>query len=373
MPARVLPPCPTLDMLSRQAKELVRAHRSGESTCCATWRQVRRFADSSDSEILAAGVKLTEAQLALARDYGFRSWRGLRDHVTWEHPRRVVALADAHRVCYQCDRISTHLLPRPLLAHSCLTHEELVHNQFENERACLEALDDIAWVPRILDCDPAQLTLLIETIGEPRQSRQPEELPACLARLAELHVLLEERRPRLLPTFPTEVSQAWYFEPPPGRRAELEQTELSEVLDATAQLVCLGEACAVRYAHGDVTAPNITWRDGAPGFIDFETAHRQHQLVDVASLVSAWTDCEGASSLSVWLHAWEEYAARRGAAAESDRREFLYLVIRRAVRRLWKNKAMDAAHRGRATELAVAALRELRIGPGSSSSGSARA
>ncbi len=89
-------------------------------------------------------------------------------------------------------------------------------------------------------------------------------MPACLSRLAQLHQLLDERRPELLPTFQSQVPESWYFDPPPGRSGELMTADLGELLEAKSALVAIGEACTKRYAHGDVTPDNVVWRDSQP-------------------------------------------------------------------------------------------------------------
>jgi hypothetical protein len=65
-----LPDRPDLDQLRRQARELHRAAASGDA------RALRRLQPFSDRVTLAA------AQLALAREYGFPNWPGLRAEVT---------------------------------------------------------------------------------------------------------------------------------------------------------------------------------------------------------------------------------------------------------------------------------------------------
>ena len=80
MPARRLPVRPDLEQLHRQAKEVLRAIHAGDPNATAEWRAY------NPQSIDAAGVKLADAQLVLARAYGAPSW-----------PRLVqaVRLADA--------------------------------------------------------------------------------------------------------------------------------------------------------------------------------------------------------------------------------------------------------------------------------------
>lgn len=78
---RILPSNPSIEHLKHQAKDLLRAHRSGDPTCCATLRLLNRLAHASDSEILSADLKLNDAQFALAMSYGLSSWDALQSHV----------------------------------------------------------------------------------------------------------------------------------------------------------------------------------------------------------------------------------------------------------------------------------------------------
>ena len=66
---RRLPDRPNLDQLRRQAKELLRAAKTGDKGA------LRRIRSSSKADTLAA------AQLALARQYGFKSWASLKQEV----------------------------------------------------------------------------------------------------------------------------------------------------------------------------------------------------------------------------------------------------------------------------------------------------
>jgi ankyrin repeat protein len=65
-----LPPAPSLEHLQKEAKRLLRGHRAGEPDA------VRRLGARSTGE-----AKLADAQLVLAREYGFASWPRLRAYV----------------------------------------------------------------------------------------------------------------------------------------------------------------------------------------------------------------------------------------------------------------------------------------------------
>ena len=84
--SRFLPPQPDLEHLKNEAKALHRAHGGGDPSVCTVLRRLKRFADASDSQVLAAALTLTEAQFALALDYGFKSWDELRRTVLRTRP-----------------------------------------------------------------------------------------------------------------------------------------------------------------------------------------------------------------------------------------------------------------------------------------------
>ncbi|MFA6135403.1 MAG: hypothetical protein WC869_15435 [Phycisphaerae bacterium] len=84
---RLLPKVPHLDHFKNEAKALAKAHRDGDVSVCATLRQLRRFESAADEAILAAHVKLTEMQFALAQDYGYPSWAALRAIIPPQLPK----------------------------------------------------------------------------------------------------------------------------------------------------------------------------------------------------------------------------------------------------------------------------------------------
>jgi len=91
--ARSLPTRLSLRYLKEEAKDVLKAKRSGNASCCPTLRKLSRFERRSDAEILASDVGLQEVQFALALDYGFKDWN---------HLSRAVALSNhvAVRLAY---------------------------------------------------------------------------------------------------------------------------------------------------------------------------------------------------------------------------------------------------------------------------------
>lgn len=74
----MLPLHPNLEHLKKQAKDLQKAHQHGEASICPTLRQLSRFAQASDDEILSTPISLYQAQHALAKTYGFTNWADLK-------------------------------------------------------------------------------------------------------------------------------------------------------------------------------------------------------------------------------------------------------------------------------------------------------
>ena len=96
-----LPARPSLDHLRRQARDLLRAARAGDTTAAG---RIRAVADA---------LTLASAQLAVAREYGFASWTRLRDEVA----ARTAGLArQAEAFCEASIRDGTGRAARMLAA-----------------------------------------------------------------------------------------------------------------------------------------------------------------------------------------------------------------------------------------------------------------
>ena len=82
MPVRRLPANPDLNHLKYQAKDLLKGHAAHDRGVAQRVREFHpRFNTATDAEIFAAAFKLSDAQLAIAREHGFRSWTRLKIHV----------------------------------------------------------------------------------------------------------------------------------------------------------------------------------------------------------------------------------------------------------------------------------------------------
>src|SRR5207302_1130269 len=82
-PSRTLPQRPDLEQLKRQAKELLESFRKDESAAVA---EVNAQFHGADPQTFA----LHDAQLVIARAYGFESWPKLKAFVDGATARRLV-------------------------------------------------------------------------------------------------------------------------------------------------------------------------------------------------------------------------------------------------------------------------------------------
>src|SRR5260370_15568887 len=77
-----LPPRPSLEQLKKQAKDLLKSHASRTDESLARIRENHpRFGNASQSELQNVKFSLSDAQLVIAREYGFASWPKLNEHI----------------------------------------------------------------------------------------------------------------------------------------------------------------------------------------------------------------------------------------------------------------------------------------------------
>lgn len=83
--SKSLPSRPNLEQLKNQAKDLLKSHKAGDLQAVERFRANHpRWSNVSDSEIRAARLSLNDAQLVIAREYGFANWPKLKEHVLFE-------------------------------------------------------------------------------------------------------------------------------------------------------------------------------------------------------------------------------------------------------------------------------------------------
>lgn len=82
MPVRSFPANPNLDHLKYQAKDLRKTHAARDAQAAQRLREFHpRFSRATDAAIFDAPLSLSDAQLAIAREYGFPSWARLKSHL----------------------------------------------------------------------------------------------------------------------------------------------------------------------------------------------------------------------------------------------------------------------------------------------------
>ena len=117
LPTRAVSGRPDLDQLKRQAKELLDAFRAGEPDAHA---EVTAHYRGSDRATFA----LHDAQLVIARAYGFESWPKLKAFVEGATVRRLVEAVRANNL----DDVRAMLRVRPELARMSIDNLQVVHH-----------------------------------------------------------------------------------------------------------------------------------------------------------------------------------------------------------------------------------------------------
>ncbi len=99
MPVRVLPENPNLEHLKYQAKDLLKGHASRDVAVAQRIREFHpKWAKVPDAEIFAASFRLNDAQLAIAREYGFATWARLKRRVANPKTRDQINLPHHERI-----------------------------------------------------------------------------------------------------------------------------------------------------------------------------------------------------------------------------------------------------------------------------------
>ena len=80
--SKTLPSRPNLEQLKNQAKDLRKYHKSGDVESLKRIRDSHpNFSKKSEKQIRSATFSLSDAQLVIAREYGFANWPKLKEHV----------------------------------------------------------------------------------------------------------------------------------------------------------------------------------------------------------------------------------------------------------------------------------------------------
>lgn len=82
MLSKALPPNPNLDHLKHQAKDLLKSWKAGKPEALARILEFHpKFANISEHDAQQIHFLLSDTQLVIAREYGFKSWARLKAHV----------------------------------------------------------------------------------------------------------------------------------------------------------------------------------------------------------------------------------------------------------------------------------------------------
>jgi ankyrin repeat protein len=81
MTSQQLPDQPNLEQLKKQAKSLLQGARASNRVELERFRALPALSSKSIDELGALGLALHDAQSVIAREYGFKSWKELREHV----------------------------------------------------------------------------------------------------------------------------------------------------------------------------------------------------------------------------------------------------------------------------------------------------
>src|SRR5687767_5923847 len=101
---RELPSQPNLEQLRIQAKELLKAHQSHDAEVLRRIQESHpRFADANPSKIRDAKLRLSDAQLVIAREYGFESWPKLKAHI---ERSSLEAVFEQFKTAFQEDNVA---------------------------------------------------------------------------------------------------------------------------------------------------------------------------------------------------------------------------------------------------------------------------
>ncbi|MFL9874475.1 ankyrin repeat domain-containing protein [Paraburkholderia megapolitana] len=155
---QLLPHHPNLEHLKKQAKDLLRLYRAGDSDAIARFaRSLPSARNRRPENTSAQPLRLHDAQSCIAREYGFLSWADLADHVEALRLRQdepTVRLSRWLAVVYGGDVAGHSGLARPHLAARIL-HENPGLASDDPYVAC--AIGDEAILRQATAVDPAWL------------------------------------------------------------------------------------------------------------------------------------------------------------------------------------------------------------------------
>jgi len=186
MPVRRLPPNPNLDHLKYQAKDLLKertAHTPGVAQRVREFHP--RFRRATDAEIFDAPLSLSDAQLTIAREYGFPSWARVKRHIEKPTLSDRLDLPHQQRIENATFRRAVELLDRGDVAglrahlnqHPNLVHQHVVFEggNYFRDPTLLEFVAENPVRHGTLPANIVEVTKVILDAG-PSQSAEDETL-----------------------------------------------------------------------------------------------------------------------------------------------------------------------------------------------------
>ena len=96
-PSSVLPARPNLEQLRNQAKDLLKAYRSGEPPAITRFRASSpRYSDFTDDDLVRLSLSLGDAQRVVATEYGFSNWLRLRGYLERKDRSNMIEMTVDH-------------------------------------------------------------------------------------------------------------------------------------------------------------------------------------------------------------------------------------------------------------------------------------
>ena len=156
-----LPERANLEQLKKQAKTLLRAARAKDPDALQRFKALPTFARMGSAQAAEMNLALHDAQFVIAREYGFKSWKELREHVEEQSLGFAAALDEFIRCATgNAPARAFRLLARyPAIAHASL-YSELVLGDATAVAERLRGYPDLAtqaggiqnWEPLLYIC-----------------------------------------------------------------------------------------------------------------------------------------------------------------------------------------------------------------------------
>ncbi len=137
MPTKQLPFKPNLNHLKHQAKDLLQQHGNHDRASAQRLREFHpRLAGATDEFVFSSSLTLSDAQLTIAREYGFASWPRLKRRVDDPNPSDDLSLPHHERIDDPMFSAAVHLIDSgasATLARLLQEHPELIRERVHFE------------------------------------------------------------------------------------------------------------------------------------------------------------------------------------------------------------------------------------------------